>query len=382
MSARSISREDDIVSFLRKRDYRMVRELGSGACGRTVLLHDDEIDEQFVCKKYSPWDESVRSDLFKNFIREIKLLHRVHHPNVVRVFNYYLYPENFTGYILMEFIDGLAIDTFLAQNPEKANDVFHQVINGFAYLESSGILHRDIRPDNVMVTDSGLVKIIDLGFGKQIVQSDDFDKSVSLNWWCEPPMDFDDSRYDFSTEVYFVGKLFEKIIREHNISHFHYTEQLRQMCLRDPQNRVQEFSIVLHQVLNDQFTQIDFSYGDKQSYRSFADELCQHITKIETNTKYIEDIPRIERELENAYQKVMLEASMPDCVILIRCFLDGMYYYHKRDFPVHIVRGFLDVLRGCTPERSKILLANLQTRLDAIPRYSQPIPGYEDNIPF
>jgi hypothetical protein len=44
----------DEITFLRKHDYRFVRELGAGACGRTVLLHDPEIDEHFVCKKYAP----------------------------------------------------------------------------------------------------------------------------------------------------------------------------------------------------------------------------------------------------------------------------------------------------------------------------------------
>jgi serine/threonine-protein kinase len=87
--------ENQVVSFLRKRDYRFVRELGQGACGKTILLRDDQIDEYFVCKKYLPYSESQRESLFTNFVREIKLLHQIHHPNVVRVFNYYLYPELF-----------------------------------------------------------------------------------------------------------------------------------------------------------------------------------------------------------------------------------------------------------------------------------------------
>ena len=47
--------KDGIVEFLRKRDYVLVKELGEGACGKTVLLHDDVLDEDFVCKKYSPY---------------------------------------------------------------------------------------------------------------------------------------------------------------------------------------------------------------------------------------------------------------------------------------------------------------------------------------
>jgi serine/threonine-protein kinase len=48
--------ENEVISFLRKRDYRFVRELGQGACGKTVLLYDDQIEEYFVCKKYLPYE--------------------------------------------------------------------------------------------------------------------------------------------------------------------------------------------------------------------------------------------------------------------------------------------------------------------------------------
>ena len=379
MNEKAESTQNQIVTFLRKRDYRMVRELGCGACGRTVLLHDDQIDEHFVCKKYCPFSESLRTELFANFVREIKLLHQVHHPNVVRVFNYYLYPDQFMGFILMEFVDGYDVDEFITANPEKANDIFLQAVSGFAHLENSGILHRDIRPKNLMVTTDGVAKIIDLGFGKQVVDSKDFDKSISLNWWCEPPRDFDDSRYDFTTEVYFVGKLFEKIIRENSISHFHYTDVLRRMCDRDHESRIQAFSLVLQQVRNDQFSEISFSDSDRQAYRRFADELCEHITKIESGAKYFDDLERIERQLRNVFEKVMLEETVPDCALVTRCFLDGTYYYRKVGFSVDTVKEFLNALRTCTSERGRILLANLHTRLDAIPRYIDQ-PGEE--IPF
>ena len=77
------------------------------------------------------------------------------------VFNYYLYPEQLTGYILMEFVDGEEIHGFMKNNPEKVNDIFLQTINGFKYLENIEVLHRDIRPQNILVSSDGIVKIID-----------------------------------------------------------------------------------------------------------------------------------------------------------------------------------------------------------------------------
>ncbi|HEY9860083.1 MAG TPA: protein kinase, partial [Candidatus Obscuribacterales bacterium] len=113
--AQSTKRENEIINFLRRRDYKLLRELGQGACGKTVLLYDDQIEEHFVCKKYAPFSEDYREELFSNFVREIKLLHAIHHENIVRVFNYYLYPDSFTGYILMEFINGIEIDKYISR---------------------------------------------------------------------------------------------------------------------------------------------------------------------------------------------------------------------------------------------------------------------------
>jgi len=168
MTKHQANATEGVIEFLRKKDYILVRELGQGACGKTVLLRDDGIGEQFVCKKYAPFSEAHRESLFQNFVNEIKLLLRANHPNIVRVFNYYLFPERFAGFILMEHVDGQDIETFLSTQPERTNDVFVQVIDGFRYLESNQILHRDIRPANILVRADGVVKIIDLGFREDL----------------------------------------------------------------------------------------------------------------------------------------------------------------------------------------------------------------------
>ena len=378
--------QDSVVQFLRRRDHTLVKELGQGACGKTVLLHDDQIDENFVCKKYVPYSESHRQELFTNFVREIKLLHKVHHQNVVRVFNYYLYPEQLTGFILMEFVDGTEVDEYLAQSPEKTNEVFLQAIGGFSYLERKGILHRDIRPGNVMVSDDGIVKIIDLGFGKEIRNSKDFKKSVTLNWWCdEPPAEFDDSRYDFGSEVYFVGKLFEKIIQENDINHFKYAELLGRMCRRNPKTRIQSFVEIETEIGNNQFFEIGFVDEELEAYRVFADSLCQHITKIENGAKYADDMTRIQTKLNDVYRSCMLEQIVPDAAIVLNCFIAGSYYYVKKNgrLPVAHLKEFLRLVKSCTEEKKRIILANLHTKFDALPHYSadEP-PAAGDDVPF
>ena len=231
-----------------------------------------------------------------------------------------------------------------------------------------------------MVRSDGSVKIIDFGFGKMVSESQNFDKSVSLNWWCDLPEEFSRQVYDFSTEVYFVGKLFEGFIRDNDIDQFKYKGMLAKMCERDQNSRVKRFSDVAKTIQSDLFLQIDFGDKEMVCYRRFSDSLENHITKIESGADYVDDVDRVVTALENAHRSFMLEEYVPDCATVIRCILRGSYYYRKKDFNVCIVRDFLNMMKSFSTEKRRIVLSNLHTRLDAIARYENTT---DDNyLPF
>ena len=372
----------EIVRFLRSRDYKLVKELGQGACGKTVLLEDDQIGQHFVCKKYSPYDEREREALFKNFVREIKLLHLLQHINLVRVFNYYLYPDKFSGFILMEYVDGKDIEDFAAEFPDKLNDLFTQAVDGFSYLERCGVLHRDIRAGNLLVSNEGILKIIDLGFGKRVDTSLDFDKSITLNWWCATPDEFRSKRYDFTTEVYFLGKLFEKLIDAGGISQFKYTDALRRMCAPDPDQRIKSFTEVDRAIRSEPITDIDFRDDEIGIYRSFTTTLMSITSKIAQSAKYITDLTKIQSKLGEVYRSSMLEWRIPDSHRIIGCFVDGGYYYKaNQTMLTETLRDFVRLLKSCDAEQARVIIANLDTRLDTIKRYD-PDEIQDEDIPF
>lgn len=374
-----------LIEFLRRKDFLLLKELGQGACGKTVLLHDPILEQDFVCKKYAPVYEPLKNELFSNFVREIKILHLLSHENVVRVFSYFLYPDKLLGYILMEPVDGFDIEEYITAHPEQTDQIFLQVIEGFAHLEKHGVLHRDIRPQNILVSRAGVAKIIDFGFGKRVGSTGDFDKSITLNWWCEPPPDFGEKIYDYATEVYFVGKLFEKIIFEAGIDQFANKNLLARMCSKSREDRIDSFTRVRQELLSGDFASFEFSDDELYAYRNFGHELSAAISKIERGAKYFNDAVELERKLDALYKKVMLEEYLPSNTLIVSCFVNGGYYYQKNEhIAVTALHGFLKLMRSASREKKGVILSNLFTRLDAVERYTQSPSGtdLDDDIPF
>ena len=232
----------------------------------------------------------------------------------------------------------------------------------------------------LLVRHDGIVKIIDLGFGKRVQATNDFDKSISLNWWCEPPAEFLQSKYDHTTEVYFVGKLFEKLIQELGIEHFKYSALLERMCRREAEERVATFLDVKNELSLDRSYDIDFSDHEREAYRAFADAVSERVTKIESGAKSATDLDVIRAQLETTHRNSMLEDTLPDCAPLLRTFLNGQYYYRRTGFPTWVLRNFLEFLRSASIEKQRVALANLHARLDAVQRYT--VVSKEDDIPF
>ena len=373
----------EIVKFVRQKDYKYIKDIGRGATGITVLLKDELIDQLFICKKYQPAMGIDPTDYYSKFVNEIKMMYLINNRNVVRVYNYYLYPSIFSGYILMEYIDGSTITDYVSWNPEKIDDIFIQTIQGFSALEEKGVLHRDIRDSNILVSNDGVVKVIDLGFGKQIKFESDFDKSISLNWWCATPMEFIQKRYDYKTEIYFVGKLFEKIIMDNGLSDFTYMNELRKMIEFDPNNRINSFNEIMSSTILKNEIENVFNDDEISAYRYFSLAIGSIYAKIENNSKYQNDINIIISKLEDCYNKNMLEEELVETKDLASIFVQGEYtYYRKSRINIYTIKNFLKLLKGASTEKRRIIMLNLENKLNSVEHFVKKDETLGDDIPF
>lgn len=360
----------DIVKFIRQKDYVYEKVIGKGGTSKTVLLTDDILNLKIVCKAYDPATGNDPDYCFKKFIDEIGILFTLSHINIVRIFNYYLYPANKKGYILMEYIDGESLDayTHFADDTTFAN-IFIQAIEGFNYLEKNKVLHRDIKPDNFIVDNNGVLKIIDFGFGKISLQDSVEKASIMLNWpVSKMPEEIYNRIYNHRTEIYFLGKMFEKLCRDNFSENSRYKDIINKMADPDPIKRPSSFAEILDIISDDIFEYTHFSQENKEIYTKIADSLLNAIScHNDSDHKFARNIDEIKDGLKRIIEESALEEIVQDNKSLINCVIKSSYSYNpKIRIKVDDVKNFYRMLIQLSGTQQNIVYSNLMARLRSI----------------
>lgn len=360
----------DIVVFDAKKNLRFIKKLGGGGTGDTHLFKDETTDMFFAIKKYVPKDQRYIDDHYRRFVDEIKILFTISHPNIVRIYNYYLYPHAKTGFLQMEYIDGISIDQYDPMPWDKKGweDVFTDVIGAFEYLEKNHILHRDIRPANILIDKDGNVKIIDFGFGKQLNNIRNDDNSILLNWPAtEMPNEVQlNQEYDERTEIYFVGTLFRHLLKD-GIKDFRFQHIIEKMIKIHPDQRYSSFLDIMTDITAGVLSEIDFTDTQKTCYRNFADVLCSHIHSYKNKYNPINDIGQTLSKLAELIRNSSLEHYIQNNCHLIDCFITGGYTYNSRkDIKLEVIIDFYSLVTSLPPAKRRLIFANIYTRLATI----------------
>lgn len=375
--------DENLISFIKGNKYKIIdSNLGEGSCGKTYLIKEDYLGLDFVCKKFSvPKNNNDCDKLFKRFLTEIKILFNVCHKNIVKSFNYAIYENAKVAYLLMEYIKGDKIQQYLNKFPEKVNDIFIQTIEGFEYLENIHVIHRDIRNENILVNEDGIVKIIDFGFSKNKFDTNSLTKSLNqkINWIQIPPLEFEQNEYSSQTDIYFLGHLFEYIInRNEDIEkNFKYFEILRNMTQIDPTKRIESFKLINEKLNKSNIPCIEFKENEVTIFQEFTNELVDSISSISTEIKYNDNISDILLKLNKLYLENLLNPYIsPDKIMTV--FIVGNFkYYPGKQININSVKVFLDLLNNSSKEHREIILKNLFSRIDEIKR-----EFFEEDVPF
>src|SRR5450432_1595308 len=150
--------------------------VGRGGMGEVYAAYDPELDRKVALKLLRAHDGQAVSggheDGKARLLREAQAIAKLQHPNVVVVFDVGTFGDSV--FIAMEFVEGHTVGAWLAAAPRTRReilDVFLAAGRGLAAAHAAGLVHRDFKPDNVMVTNDGQVRVMDFGLARQSSES-------------------------------------------------------------------------------------------------------------------------------------------------------------------------------------------------------------------
>jgi serine/threonine protein kinase len=151
--------------------YRVVRLLGQGGMGAVYRAWDTRLNRPVALKEMIPQaglDASMLAQLRQQFEQEAQILATLTHPGLVRVTDYFSWSEN--EYLVMDFVEGESLADRIsregAQSEAQVLTWAEQLLDALAYCHKNGVIHRDIKPQNIIITPEGKALLVDFGLVK------------------------------------------------------------------------------------------------------------------------------------------------------------------------------------------------------------------------
>lgn len=218
------------------RRFKPIKPIGTGAYGVVISALDTTTNKNVAIKKIArAFDDAVDA---KRILREIKLLRRFHHENVINIVDILIPPnlEEFEDvYIVQDLMETDLHRIISSRQPltiEHAQYFIYQTLRALKYIHSANVLHRDLKPSNLLVNSNCDLKICDFGLARPVeVNSGPLTEYVVTRWYRAPEIMLSCQEYTKAIDVWSVGCIFAELLKRTPLFPGEdYMHQLRLIC--------------------------------------------------------------------------------------------------------------------------------------------------------
>ena len=368
------------LNFQLNNKYRIKKVLGQGGFGITYLAEDTLLDKDVCVKELFISGNSTRgadmtvltqsmkdftfADFKERFIQEAKQLARFNHNNIVRVIEFF--EANNTAYVLMEYVDGQTLKEKVAfggpLSADAAQKIIESILDAVEAVHKAGMLHRDIKPDNLIIGNDGRVVLIDFGSARAYSDDKTIAQTALVSPGYAPLEQYNPSaRKGTFTDIYSIGATFYFMltaVKPLNVTE-RYSERIKAPHEINPNVSIQVSSAVMlamEMKAEDRFQNVaDFRLGLKQlatvkkpvKKATSTNDQVETAHKIETKKTIVENEvketkPKTEASLkkEEIQQFIKkLEGLMSD-----KFFLNEANF--KKDYKSKKLKSELDLIKS------------------------------------
>nr|XP_018911496.1 PREDICTED: cyclin-dependent kinase-like 1 [Bemisia tabaci] len=193
--------------------YEKIGKLGEGSYGVVFKCRNRETNQLVAIKKFV---ESEDDPLIRKIaLREIRLLKSLKHPNLVNLIEVFRRKRKL--HLVFEYCDHTVLHELERQThgcpKHLTQSITWQTLRGVAYCHRHNIIHRDVKPENILLTSTGIVKLCDFGFARVMNPGEDYTDYVATRWYRAPELLVGDTQYGTPVDVWAIGCVFAELLR-------------------------------------------------------------------------------------------------------------------------------------------------------------------------
>jgi serine/threonine-protein kinase len=186
--------------------YKIISKIGSGGTADVYLAEDIKLNRKVAVKILSKAHASEKNFVAR-FKKEAQILARLNDPNIVAIYDWGQYENSY--FICMEYVEGQSLEEIIDKhgilNPRTAAGYAIQICSALEVAHNNNLIHRDIKPQNILVTTDGILKITDFGIAKSLIEDNTRTFNILGTTYYISPEQVQGKILSYSTDIYSLG---------------------------------------------------------------------------------------------------------------------------------------------------------------------------------